>query len=762
MGHGMPFPQQSSSTIFFYNGELCERSGPITGLRTLGRPNSYPCRPTLRDWLLRRDFFRLEILPSIHSHPKSSILRQHQLHLTLSCYHLVLLVALHLSLPRLSLLIIIWAVMLAPSQSARLLSRSAIRLLSLPSTASRTARAPLRLPQTASISRRTFTAYPRLQEAAVAENEEQRYSSPEITKFQELADHGIIHPHIIKTVTDKMNITTMTDVQRMTINECLDGSDVVGQAKTGTGKTIAFLMPIIQRLMRDKSLSGRAPSAADTRALIISPTRELAEQIAVEATKICQGTGVKIQTAVGGTQKRYHLQLMQRQGCHILVGTPGRIKDIISDPDSGVTLHNIQTFVLDEADRLLDIGFAPDIKEIESYMPNRNERDRQTLMFSATIPKTVVGLVRDILKDDFKFIRASDPDEQPTHERIPQKVVYLPGLQNLMPAITEIAVKAVEANRNNPQENKPFKAIIFMRSLSEVALLKKWLDNLRDTTSGGPGSMFGKHPLSPAKVYEMSSSLTQRERSFNTDGFRRAESGILVCSDVAARGMDFPDVSHVIQTHYPQSIDQYIHRVGRTGRAGKDGIGYLLLQSGDRMSFSREFARDLKLKEDSQLETALVDMTRPAELPAHVARIMSMVEAGARAIPFSVKASAYRVLLSAMGQGSRDKQATVDMLNEFSRYGFGLETPPSVPASTAQRIGFARTSGLNIESASYDDRRGGFGDRRGPFDDRRGGYGGRDDRGGDRRDSRGGMGVNRGMGALESAMGDGRRGGGRW
>jgi ATP-dependent RNA helicase MSS116, mitochondrial len=599
--------------------------------------------------------------------------------------------------------------------------------------------------------------YPRLQEAAVAEQEAQRFSTPEITKFQELADHGIIHPHIIKTLTDKMNITTMTDVQRMTINECLDGSDVVGQAKTGTGKTIAFLMPIIQRLMRDKSLSGRAPSASDTRALIISPTRELAEQIAVEASKICQGTGVKIQTAVGGTQKRYHLQLMQRQGCHILVGTPGRIKDIISDPDSRVTLNNIQTFVLDEADRLLDIGFAPDIKEIESYMPNRRERDRQTLMFSATIPKTVVGLVRDILKADFKFIRASDPDEQPTHERIPQKVVYLPGFQNLMPAVVEIATKAIEANKQDPQNNRPFKAIIFMQSLNEVALMKKWLDNLRDTSTGGPGAMF-KHPLSPCKVFEMSSQLTQRERSFNTDNFRRSESGILVCSDVAARGMDFPDVTHVIQTHYPQSIDQYIHRVGRTGRAGKDGIGYLLLQNDERRNFSREYARDLKLKEDSELVTASVDMTQPAELPAHVARIMSVVEAGARAVPYGVKGSAYRTMLSAKSQAGRDKQSTVDMMNELSRYGFGLETPPSVSQGFASKLGFHRTTGLNFESDSFDDRRGGPGGRGGfgrRDDDRDGGYGG---------GNRGGMGVSRGMSALEGAMGGERRGGrsGRW
>ncbi|KAI9871938.1 MAG: hypothetical protein M1823_008309, partial [Watsoniomyces obsoletus] len=111
---------------------------------------------------------------------------------------------------------------------------------------------------------------------------------------------------------------------------------------------------------------------------------------------------------------------MRSRGCHILIATPGRLQDLLSDRHSGVTLKNCHTFVLDEADRLLDIGFAPAIAEIQSYMPPRSEKERQTLMFSATVPKSVVSLVRETLRPDFKFIRTVDPDEQPTHERIPQ------------------------------------------------------------------------------------------------------------------------------------------------------------------------------------------------------------------------------------------------------------------------------------------------------------------------------------------------------
>lgn len=570
----------------------------------------------------------------------------------------------------------------------------------------------------------------------------------------------------------------MTDVQRLTINECLDGSDVVGQAKTGTGKTIAFLMPIIQRLMRDTTLTRAPPSAGDTRALIISPTRELAEQIAVEANKIVQGTGVRVQTAVGGTQKKHHLQLMQRHGCHILVGTPGRVQDLISDQYSGVTLNNLNTFVLDEADRLLDVGFAPAIQEMQSYMPDIKTRDRQTLMFSATMPKTVVNLVRQTLKPDFKFIRAVDPDEAPTHTRIPQKIVYMKGLENLMPSIVEIATNAINAHKADPENNMPFKAIIFMPALNDVRLTKNILDNLREPSAGGRG-MFGAHPLAPCRIFEMSSKLNQQQRTMNSEAFRRAESAILVSSDVTARGMDFPGVSHVIQTHMPQSEDQYIHRIGRTGRAGKSGEGWLLLQEGDRRAWRKNYAQELKLQEDTSLHTASLDMSQGASLPAGVARVMGLVEGGIRSTPFGLKADAYRSGFGVLGQSptQRTKQEIVDMMNNLSRWGWGMESPPNVSPSTMAKLGFSRCDGLNMQEDRGRDRgpsrdmsqRGGRGGRRDAFDPNdpfgqgssrgmgvsRGGFGGGRDQGGDLfggDDRRGGFGERRG--------GHGGRGGG--
>ena len=542
----------------------------------------------------------------------------------------------------------------------------------------------------------------------------------EFTTFAQLGQAGIVNERVISTLVDKMGIHTMTEVQRMTINECLDGTDVVAQARTGTGKTLAFLMPIVQRMLKDPSFGQRRASIGDTRALIISPTRELAEQIAVEAKKIVQGTAVQVQMAVGGTQKSHHLRLMQNQGCHILVGTPGRVKDLLSDPYNGLSMEHIQTFVLDEADRLLDIGFADDIREIQDMMPAATRQARQTLMFSATMPRSVVGLVRDLMKPNFKFVRTVDPDEAATHESVPQHVVFLPGLQNQIPALTEIAVKAIQAHKQDPENNMPFKAIVFFRSLNEVKIAHETLRNFRDPAA--KGGLFGPHPLAPCKIIEMSSQLDQRQRSANSQAFRSAESAILVSSDVTARGMDFPNVSHVIQVGAPHKQEDYVHRLGRTGRAGKPGQGWLLVQNDERNSL-RQLASSIHTKnfnENTTLETAKLDMTQPSQLSPETAKIMQFVESGVRQVSKLDKAKAYASLLSVLSQANNSsKQEIVNQVNELATYGWGLETPPFVSRSWADKTGFSRMQGLEFsEGGSFG------GDSRSP---RSGGmgYGGR-------------------------------------
>jgi ATP-dependent RNA helicase MSS116, mitochondrial len=668
----------------------------------------------------------------------------------------------------------------ALSQVLRIASSSSLaRPLSRPQLWNRLPRfSPL------SSSTRAFSALPAWRQYAAEAQADNEANAPpqQISKFQELADHGLVSSKVINTIVRDMGIHTMTDVQRLTINECLDGADVIAQAKTGTGKTIAFLMPIVQRILQDPTLESRTRSMAtpgDIRALIISPTRELAEQIAVEAKKIVRGTAVKVQTAVGGSQKSYHLRLMQREGCHILVGTPGRVKDILSDGYSGVSLENIKTFVLDEADRLLDIGFAPDIEEIQSYMPPREERGRQTLMFSATVPKEVVSLVRKTLRPDFKFVRTVAPNETPTHEKVPQQVTFLRGLENQMPALVELAKRAMAAHKSDPENNLPFKAIVYMNSTSEVALAEKVLQNMRDAGDAGQGrNMFARHPLQPCEIIEMHSKLSQQERTRNSQRFRNSQSAILLSSDVTARGMDFPNVSHVIQIGLPRSAEDYVHRLGRTGRAGKSGEGWLLLPEDEQLAYRRMLGRgEFNIKPDNSLRTAQLDMSQSAELPQNIASILQMVESGVRSTPISVKNQAYVSMIGALSQGGgRNKQGVVDLLNGLAKNGWGMDNPPPVAPTLVSKLGFNQTRGLNVQDPRWgfgdgggggfgrggfgggDRRSGGYGDRRGvrdAFDEmdsfgsgrssrRDGGSGRYNDRGGSGRQSdRGGFGGGR-------------------
>ncbi|KAK5940318.1 hypothetical protein PMZ80_007738 [Knufia obscura] len=668
------------------------------------------------------------------------------------------------------------------SPSTRCITRPSIQLRLLP------------LQRWTPQSTRTFSSiYPRFQQvAAEAQSDLQDNGDkpPEFTKFEELADHKIISPRVIDTITNRMNIHTMSEVQKMTLNHCLDGSDVIAQARTGTGKTLAFLLPIVQRILRDPNLerpSRYGASVGDIRALIISPTRELAEQIAVEAKKIVSNTAIKVQTAVGGTQKSQHLRRMQQEGCHILVGTPGRILDIISDRSSGVSLSNIETFVLDEADRLLDIGFAPAIQDIASHMPSPSQLStdgrpaRQTLMFSATVPKSVVQLVRSTLRPDFKFIRTVDPEEPQTHERIPQHVVFGKGLQNQIPIMMEIADKAIKEHKADPQNKKPFKAIVYFGSTAEVAMTFEAFTKMRDPDQ--PRSMFATHPLDPCRIFQMHGKLQQAQRTRESQGFRNSESAILFSSDVTARGMDFPDVSHVIQIGLPRSSDDYVHRIGRTGRAGKSGEGWLILNDDERRDITQKMRNSGINLIESPLVTSDLDMTKGAQIPSHIARLLKLVEVGVKSVPHSVKNATYAALLGVLQQQnpSRSKQQQIDMMNQLAKFGWGMNEPPALSRNLVAKIGMSGVQGIRYEEHRDRDDRGGYADRnsgRGGYGDRdggRGGFGGRDggsrggfDRDGGRQDS--GKGVfgggsgdafdALGMGGGASGGRDGGRGGG--
>lgn len=483
----------------------------------------------------------------------------------------------------------------------------------------------------------------------------------------------------------------------------------MAQAKTGTGKTLAFLIPTMQNILSDPTLKRAQPQgrhrstgagSSDIRALIISPTRELAEQIAAEAIKVAQGTGLVVQTAVGGTHKRSGLMRIQRDGCHLLVGTPGRIKDILSDPSSGVSAPKLNTLILDEADRLLDQGFSQEINEIKDLLPDPFKVDRQTLMLSATVPKEVMTMVKRTMKPDFKFIKTVRDDEVPTHIRVPQKTVFLHGYENALPAVLELA-KSYQARQAEDQNLRPFKAIVYFNSTNEVNLAAEAFMALR----GIPGDGRSRSPLGRMRVHQIHSRLTQAARTNSANNFRRAEEAILFSSDVTARGMDFPEVTHVIQVGPPRDRETYIHRIGRTGRAGKEGEGYLLLHDGE-YEFYQDKLGDLPLTEDNTLSTASLNMARDLETasPAAAETIEQIKEAMNEVSPI-MKESTYRSQLGTMSQSFTKRRNAILALNNLAIHGYGLAEPPAVKASIARNLGLDRIKELKIEEGGSFGRR---------------------------------------------------------
>jgi ATP-dependent RNA helicase MSS116 len=502
----------------------------------------------------------------------------------------------------------------------------------------------------------------------------------------------------------------------------------IAQARTGTGKTLGFLIPVVQSILNNspelvqRSTRFERARASDIRAIIISPTRELAEQIAVEARKVTRNTGIKVQVAVGGNSKRAMLAQMQREGCHLLVATPGRLNDLLTDPYSKVSAPDLSCLVLDEADRLLDAGFADEIEEIMRSLPDIRVKDRQTLLFSATVPKEVMGLVRRTLKDDFQFVQTIQKGEQATHQKVPQKVVEVGGLENLMPALLELCKREIEKNGLSPDTSMPFKALVYFSSTANVELATRIFENLK-ASSGG---LYAKHPLWPTEISQMHAKLTQQQRTRVSDRFRRARSAIMFSSDVTARGMDFPNVTHVIQIGLPPDRDQYIHRIGRTGRGDKPGEGWLFISRLESRAARRRL-QGLPLKPDTSLEAAAVDMTCDAQLPAALATTLTQIVDATKIVDRETKATAYMAMIGVM-HGTDDKQGLIDTLNQWTRYGWGWEEPPSISSRLAANLGLSRLRGVSIgrrpDSNGPPPGRGGFGGRN--FD---GGFSRDDDRG---------------------------------
>lgn len=317
--------------------------------------------------------------------------------------------------------------------------------------------------------------------------------------------------------------TTPTPIQDQTIQMIMNGKDVLGIANTGTGKTAAFLIPLIQKVLKDRS----------NKVLIIAPTRELADQINDELYALTKGLRIFSVVCTGGNSMFRQVNNLRR-GFSFIVGTPGRLLDLHNR--GYIDYYQMNNIVLDEVDRMLDMGFINDIKEIISFLPE----ERQSLFFSATMDRKVEDIINIILKKGYSKVSVRTGE---TAQNVEQDVVHYDTVADKYKKLEEIL-----------QKNKDQKILVFASTKRSVDQLDRRLyeDGYRVNCIHGD--------------------KRQRERTQSIDQFRSGRINILIATDIAARGLDISGISHVINFDEPNNYEDYVHRIGRTGRAEKSGI----------------------------------------------------------------------------------------------------------------------------------------------------------------------------------------------
>ena len=358
-----------------------------------------------------------------------------------------------------------------------------------------------------------------------------------------------LSPSILKTLANN-NYDKPTPIQAQAIPPILDGRDIVGLAQTGTGKTAAFSLPILHRLSVNMTKGPRK-----IRALILAPTRELATQINDAIWTYSKGLGLRSSFVIGGVPiKKQKRQLAD--GVDILVATPGRLEDLISQ--NSCSLNDIETVVLDEADQMLDIGFMPAIRRLLSQMPKK----RQTLLFSATMPKEISSLANDYLIDP---VHTSVNPISKTADRIDQTVIHMEN-----GAKPTAIFKLV-------QQHPGKRVIVFCRT-------KRGSDKV--------AKKLGAEGIGADAIHG-NKSQGQRQRAL--DAFRKGDRPVLIATDIAARGIDIREVEVVVNYDLPNVPEAYVHRIGRTARAGASGFAVAFC-SPEEQKLLRDIERVIKMK----------------------------------------------------------------------------------------------------------------------------------------------------------------------
>ncbi|UYV76457.1 DDX4 [Cordylochernes scorpioides] len=396
--------------------------------------------------------------------------------------------------------------------------------------------------------------------------------------IQSFLDAGLCEL-LIRNIS-KSNYLKPTPIQKHSIPIILGGRDLMACAQTGSGKTAAFLLPILQNLLVDGSLPNmEGERHQKPQALVITPTRELAIQISQECRKFAYGSSIKCQVIYGGTSIQHQASLIQR-GTNVLVATPGRLVDFISS--DRVSLSCVRYLVLDEADRMLDMGFSKEIERISDSFDLPPKHNRGTLMFSATFPQEIQKLAAKFLNENYLFLSigivgAANEDVTQTLHQVSQY---------------DKRSKLVEILK---EEDPSTKSLVFVETKRNADFIASFLSQAH------------------FKATSIHGDRLQREREMALNDFKRGDMNVLVATGVASRGLDIKNVGHVINYDMPSAIDEYVHRIGRTGRVGHLGRATSFYDSDKDRSLAADLVKILGdagqevpswLQEDSQGQTA--------------------------------------------------------------------------------------------------------------------------------------------------------------
>jgi len=528
-----------------------------------------------------------------------------------------------------------------------------------------------------------------------------------------------------KRALDQMGLVHLTEIQAKSFDIILSGDDVLARARTGTGKTLAFLLPALERILKNRSMSASQDTGLEI--LILSPTRELALQIYEQARALLSyhdngryGNKLAAQVVFGGTSKQQDFKSFNKQLPCILVATPGRLKDHLestqipssasySSPQSlsDRMRSNLQILIIDEMDRLLDMGFIDDIKNILTYLPPKTKR--QTLLFSATLPAQLKSVLETTLKPGYVTVDCIQDLDPATHTntQVDQSHVIVPSktkwISSTVETILYITLQAKLSQGDNA--STPYKIVAFFPTTSLVSYYA-------DLFNFGFG----------IKVMELHSRKSQNYRTSVSNRFREVSQGILFTSDVSARGVDYPNVTHVIQFGIADGRETYIHRLGRTGRAGKRGRGLLVVTDVEGPGFLQSCVSDLDVakNKDNDLEACILmdsdnnvghkhddvhDGTTIATAVKREAKqlldpVLQAIQSGKNDKLQKAAEDAYRSLLGFYiaqlpSIGIKSKKIVVDKANAFAQQA-GLTKPPTISFKLAKTLGIDKLDGIHI------------------------------------------------------------------